>query len=985
MRIIQVLGLLVCISASVPSVIYAQASAQASITGVVRDSSGAVLPGVIVEVSSPALIEKVRTATTDASGQYRVVDLPGGTYAVTFSLPGFAAVKREAVEVAGAFTATVSAELRVGALEETVIVTGESPIVDVQSARKQAVIDGDVLKALPTARASHSLLTLVPGLSYSNNNVGGINGPVMSSFGAHGGPGQEGRLQVDGISVGAAIGGSGFSGYLADIANSQEVTMTISGSLGETEVGGPVISIVPKTGGNRYSGSYFTSYANDMLQASNLTSELVAAGLRRPDALIKDWDVNAAFGGPIVRDRLWYYAIGRHQGSRKFVTNMYYNMNAGVPGVYTYEPDLSRPARSDGTWKNVSARVTWQATPRNKFAVFWDEQMWCTTCEFGGGSATTSPEAATTPYNDPTRVNQVTWNAPVHNRLLLDAGYGLTYLVWGFSENRGLGNRRDIVQMQEQAGAIPGITYGSQNWSHNKMATNTWRVAASYVTGAHNMKFGYQGAYYPDTQTNYTNDQRLQYRFTNGAPSTLQMYGWPVTVRNRTAYTAVYAQEQWTLGRWTAQGALRYDRAWSYFPEQQIGPERFVPTPIRFGKTNGVRGLQDISPRFGIAWDTFGNGKTAVKLNVGRYLAPATNGGRYTAVNPANRVTTVTTRSWRDADLDFFPDCDLLAPGFSGECGPLTNQNFGREVFTTTYDPEILAGWGVRPADWQFGLALQHELLPRVSGEVSYNRRWWGNVEVTDNQAVTSSDYNRFIVTAPDDPRLPGGGGFVVADLFDLSPARVGQVNNFVTNSANMGKRVDYWHGIDVNVAVRTRGSLRLQGGTSTGRRVLDTCDIRALLPETAPANPYCRQVLPLQSQVRGMASYTVPKVDVLISGIFQHKPGAELAANWLVPNARVAPSLGRDLAGGAQFVTVNLLKPGDRFGDDVNQIDLKIAKVLRFGRTRTNVGVDLYNVSNSAAVIGYNQTYSPTATTWLTPTSVLPARFARLSVQFDF
>src|SRR4030095_8670763 len=181
----------------------------------------------------------------------------------------------------------------------------------------------------------------------------------------------------------------------------------------------------------------------------------------------------------------------------------------------------------------------------------------------------------------------------------------------------------------------------SQNWSDNKMATNTWRVAASYVTGAHSLKFGYQGAYYPDNQTNFNNDQRLQYRFSNGAPSSLQMYGWPFTVRNRTAYAAVYAQEQWTLGRVTLQGAVRYDRAWSYFPEQQIGPERFVPTPIQFGETKGVQGLQDISPRVGVAYDLFGTGKTAMKINVGRYLAPATNGGRYTAVNPVNRVNTM--------------------------------------------------------------------------------------------------------------------------------------------------------------------------------------------------------------------------------------------------------------------------------------------------------------------------------------------------------
>jgi len=280
---------------------------------------------------------------------------------------------------------------------------------------------------------------------------------------------------------------------------------------------------------------------------------------------------------------------------------------------------------------------------------------------------------------------------------------------------------------------------------------------------------------------------------------------------------------------------------------------------------------------------------------------------------------------------------------------------------------------------------MQHELLPRVAAEVSYNRRWWGNAEATDNQLAAPTDYDRFTVPAPLDSRLPGGGGYQIADLFDLNPAKVGQVGNFVTNASNLASRTEYWHGVDVNVTIRASSNLRFQGGTSTGRRVLDTCEIRALLPESAPVNPYCHQVLPFQTQVRGVASYVIPKVDILLSGIFQHKPGAELAANWNVPNAVIVPSLGRNLSGGAQFATVNLLQPGDRFGDTVNQIDLKIAKIFRFGTTRTNLGVDLYNLSNSAAVIGYNQTYSPTATTWLTPTSVLPARFARLTVQFDF
>ena len=170
--------LLFCVVLAAPSVAYAQASAQASITGVVRDSSGAVLPGVTVEASSPALIEKVRTVVTDGNGQYRIVDLPRGVYSVTFQLTGFTTVRREGIELSGAFTATVSVEMRVGALGETITVTGESPIVDVQSSRRQQVARRDTISAIPTARDYHSLVTLVPGIRRPPTDVGGLSGPA---------------------------------------------------------------------------------------------------------------------------------------------------------------------------------------------------------------------------------------------------------------------------------------------------------------------------------------------------------------------------------------------------------------------------------------------------------------------------------------------------------------------------------------------------------------------------------------------------------------------------------------------------------------------------------------------------------------------------------------------------------------------------------------------------------------------------------------
>jgi hypothetical protein len=459
----------------------------------------------------------------------------------------------------------------------------------------------------------------------------------------------------------------------------------------------------------------------------------------------------------------------------------------------------------------------------------------------------------------------------------------------------------------------------------------------------------------------------------------------PFETRARTQGTAFYAQEQWTLGRLTLQGGIRYDRASSYFAPQTIGPDRFVPVQIAFERTDGVRGFNDISLRSGVSYDLFDNGKTALKLHLGRYLEAATNGSRYTTNNPISRIQTSTNRSWTDANRNFTPDCNLLNPAAQdlrpsgGDfCGAWSNQNFGRAVFTSTNDPAILEGWGVRPDDWSFSAAIQQELLPRLSVEVGYYRRWYGNTTETDNRAVTPSDYSVYSVTAPLDARLPDGGGYTIGDLWDISEAKFGLSDNFVTLTENFGNRDQYWNGVDVNVNVRMANGLTMQGGTSTGRNVTDECDVII----DNPSKRNCRQVLPFQTRVTGLATYTIPRIDVLLSGTFQSRPGTQLSANWNVPTATVAQTLGRPLAGGEANVSVNLLNPGQMYGDRINQLDFRVAKVFRFGRTRTNLGLDLFNALNAAPVLTYNNTYGAN---WLRPQSVLTARFMKISAQIDF
>ena len=352
----------------------AAAFAQATLAGTVRDSSAAVLPGVSVEASSPVLIEKARSSLTDGTGQYRITDLLPGTYTLTFTLSGFATVKREGVEVTGSGVTTINADMRVGNVAETVNVTGETPVVDVQTTRRQEVLTQDVVRSVPATRGYNGILAMIPSVNTSAFfNAGEQNNtqlsPGMTIFTSHGGRGNEGRVQVDGLNVGAAFNGGGVSGYIMDTAGAQELQFTLSGGLGEAETGGINLNIVPKTGGNRFAGQFFTSAAGSWSQSDNIDDSLRAFGITQ-NGLVKNWDVNGSVGGPIKRDRLWFYANVRDFGTHSIVPGAYPNLNAGDATKWTYAADTSATIRTANAETLGSIRLTAQVTPRNKVGVF---------------------------------------------------------------------------------------------------------------------------------------------------------------------------------------------------------------------------------------------------------------------------------------------------------------------------------------------------------------------------------------------------------------------------------------------------------------------------------------------------------------------------------------------------------------------------------------------------------------------------------------
>ena len=997
------------------------AFAQATIAGIVKDASGAVLPGVSVEAASPALIEKVRSAVTDGSGQFRVENLRPGTYSVTFTLSGFSTFKRDGIELAGTFTATVNADLKVGSLAETITVSGEAPVVDVQSAARQVTLSTDVVKSIPTVRSYNGIVVIVPGVVTNLNDT--VTGTATTQFPIHGGRNNEGRLTIDGLNIGNPPGGNQPPAYIADVGNAQEVTFITSGGLGETETAGLTMNIVPRTGGNRTSGSIFFSGTGQNFQANNLTPELIAQGVPLPTPLQKVYDLNGAFGGPIRQDKVWFYINARTQGSTKRVAGVYANANTGDASKWLYVPDLNNQMYSDRTWENVSGRITWQVTPRNKFGAFWDEQATCRACTGATTGITdparVTPEATGTGATKPLRVPQATWTSPVTSRLLLDAGFGGVYYGWGNFE-RDPNPTSNLIRVSEQCAAgcaangnIPGLVYRSQDFGTNFTSSYNWKGNVSYVTGAHSLKFGYQGTYMTDDRTWSSNLQNMTFRVSNGVPNQLTESISPWINNARAGWHAFFAQETYTRGRVTLQGALRFDRSTSWFPQQQEGPSRFLPTPIIFPETDGVNAYKDFTPRVGASWDVFGNGKTAVKANLGKYLEGVGVQLNYANANPSLRMPQTTSvfgtagvsRAWTDTNSNFVPDCNLNNPaaqspattGSVDTCGAISNLLFGQNVLTNNYDPALLTGMGVRSADWDLGVTLQQQIMPRASLEIAYTRRWYSGFTVTDNQATANSDWSPYSITAPADPRLPGGGNYTVSGLYDINPAKFGQVNNLIIDSSKYGEEYQYFNGLDVTLNIRLRGGLTLTGGTSTGQTVADACAVRAALPElnqgigaglvgstVNTVSPYCHVAYGVLTQGRGLGSYVIPKIAVQVSGVFQSKPGALLAANYAAPNAAIAPSLGRSLAGGAPNATINLLAPGQMYGDRVNQLDFRVAKILKFGRARLMAGVDLYNALNSSAVLTYNNSFVPGGT-WLAPITFVTGRLVKFSAEITF
>jgi hypothetical protein len=984
------------------------ARAQSAIAGTVKDASGALLPGVTVEASSPVLIEKLRTVTTNERGQFTIVDLRPGVYRVTFSLAGFNMFIRDGLELPTDFTATLNVEMRIGVLEESVTVTGESPVVDVASTARVQVLDREALDALPTGRSIYSMAQLVPGIQLNQPDVGGSRAMQQTYMSTRGLTSANNIVQVDGMMINGLDGDGAVQQY---INNSfvQEMTYQTAGAGADISPGGIRVNIVPRDGGNQFHGSFFGAWNEGSWQSQNLDDELKSLGLNNVDGIEKIWDFNFGFGGPIKRDKLWFYTSARHWGVHDLKSGTY-----DVPSGVNISQCLSgavacKQGVDDQQIKSLLLRLTWQVSPRNKISAYFDEIDKFRGHGITAGNVTdmlTASQIWTSPlYNDAV----LKYTSTVSSQLLVEAGFSMNYEQYvivnqdGINQERGTpawyaGTSKFDISRSTLWGGVGSGQGGRYPDRYNLAAS------ASYVTGSHNVKAGFQYNWGPYENTRDTNAD-LQQRYTNGVPTLVRVSNTPIRSLERlVADVGLYAQDSWALDRLTLNYGIRWEYLNSEVAEQSspagrfIGERRFdaIPMPV----------WKDFAPRFGVVYDLFGNAKTALKFGFNRYNESRTTQFA-TRYNPLQLLTQ--DLSWTDLNTDDIAQgergCVYLTPGCEINFAQLPTTfgtprlNIVDPDFKRVYNLETTAG-------------IQHELFPRVSVNANWYRRSFHRLRITDNRLRTIDDYRAYNLFHP-----MTGQPFTI---YDVTTAALPRVENFDTNSDD---RSHVYNAYDVGINTRLPGGAMLFGGYVTERNLRSICDepddpnMLLFCDDSQNDIPY-RHTLKLSGtfplkwgitvsaiwqdlagRPLGLTTTTGPgpggPSQNKISGPGYGDTGSPVGTNWFLTNATrypvncpapcpagqlVFPDPNVRLASAS--VEVPIVAPGTEFLPRLRQFDLSFAKWFGFlGSSRIQGQVDIFNVFNANTFQQVRSTRFDTAAYNL-PASILLGRMFRLGVQ---
>ncbi len=1009
---VNVRGVVVVLAALlVVTALPAWAQVDSGVAGVVSDATGAVLPGVTVEASSPALIEGVRVTVTDGAGSYNITALRPGTYSVTFTLPGFSTFVRDGIELSAGFTANINGEMSVGNLAETITVSGQSPLVDIQNSRAQEVLERETMDALPVVGGYSGLQVMTVGALGSlvnptrGRDVGGVRGDSYSgAMEVHGN--SDGKLMVDGKPT--SYRGTRMTLFHINNQSVEEIVVDLGGNSAETQYGGSSVNIITKDGGNIFTGSFAGNFAPKGMQSDNLDDDIRARGITEGNSIKRLYDVSGSFGGPIRRDKLWFYTAHRLAEAQEFLAGIFYNKNQGQFPP-SYEPDPNNPGFSKAFDRDNQVKFTWQAAPKHKLNFQWILQHNCG-CFFAQGEFFT-PEASTTHYftgdflGSQNLVNN-TWTYPVTNRLLIEAKFGYWYVNNDVPLIEGA-NPEDIAVHDIGIGKAYGQLFSrsirrlNASWiqvqgRHGDKGDTSQEFKLSYVTGSHSFKAGvqsgqqryneiadgpsYTGCCGPDATR-----PPIAYIFSRGTPVELAQQAAPNYFNLRMLDLGIFAQDAWTIDRLTINMGVRYDYTTSYSPEF-VRPAGYFLDEITWPAMGGFSNFHDITPRLAAAYDLTGSGRTALKFSIGRYVL---NEGmsRIFRLHPSLSITDQVTRSWNDTNGDFLPDCELRNNAENGECGATTGAAFGTARPITGYTDQAREGWFNRSYTWTTSVLLEHELAPGIAASVGYYRTTNHNIVRPDNRLAAPSDYDGFCATTPVDGRLPGGGGSEVCGLFNIKPSLFGQSDTIF----DLSNWQQWYNGVDVLINARFDNGAFLQGGFNTGQTMLDRCD--------APDFPeqFCRRSNPGwagQHNFKFQGQYPLPWYGLVTSATFLNLPGIALNATGRYTNAQIADSLGRDLAGcgtrtGAdctRSVSVKLYPDNNEFLGRQTQVDWRVATNIEAGGVRIQPRFEIYNLFNANDIQGINSQYRVGANNpWQNIVGILTARLFKLAVQIDF
>ena len=957
------------------------ARAQSAIAGIIRDATGGVLPGVTVEAASPALIEQVRSAITDAQGQYKIIDLRPGTYSVTFSLPGFSTLKRDGIELPANFTAPVNAELKVGALEETVTVSsGASPIVDVQQAVTQQILPRQLLDAMPTGgRNIQSVGATLVGVTQSQPDVGGAQGMQQTYLAAHGSDPRDNYIMIDGIRLNGMEGDGAIQQYFNEDMFS-EMSYQTAGASAETSGGGVRLNMIPKDGGNTLKGDAFFSATGSAFQANPMTPELVRQGLQSGNALNSIHDLNASAVGPLKVNEIWFFGSFRHWGVNQTLANSFYPATPFSPTDVALNPDLTRKAVDNNLIKSFMTRLTWQVSQKNKFSFYLDRIIKFRGHEqnnITGLSNTWSEDTFSTRQPKQYYTSEAKWTSVWTTRFLFEAGIGVNNESYTTGE---LQPRLEDCLARAACNPIPKVNKDNgQEWGApptpfyvHTPVRETGMTALSYVTGSHAIKGGMELSRGKSGLQRHFQNPTInfyeRYQNVNGVsvPYQVTIFNTPTEEFDHlNADLGLFLQDSWTLKRLTLTPGIRWEYFNASYPDEGVSVEQqalmiaegYSPRPLFLGKTMPT--FKNWAPRFGAAYDLFGNGKTAIKASIARYNTAFSTVTFPQAYNPM--VLASETRNWLDPEATN----NIFVPGVS-HLGPSTNSSFG--LITRTPDPNI-----TRPYNLEMTASAQRELMPGVSVTVGYFHRHYYNLIYTDNTALdVPGAFTPVTVANPCSSGTNGCGGAQPATLtlYKIDPALIGKGAPLIDRNSRNNFRV--YNGIESSFMARIAGSAQVFGGFLVARQISKLCDSTegtATITFAQASDPnytiYCDQTkfhIPFRTQFKLGGTYPLPYA-FNVSGTFQSYPGTRgygsgatnfdyLQQTYIVPAALLTP--------GQASETVNLNRPGTLYLPRWNQLDLRVARKFKMpnGKGTWQIQADLFNALNSHTVLAQTTNY---------------------------